>query len=301
MGNIIPYRFVKKAILTFPRQDMELPFAYHIMDTIRIHPRCINDNPAKKRLRPSLQAISFLLFLYCLYFCIQVKIHSIHRRIFGQSRCQPKGAYNPSRGRIQSSDRFIGQIRLHLQKLFPFQNPKAFHPIFLTSFQQLLQLFPIFYIKAKHQRTISPKREIQLPGKVFHQSVSPQVQSRLFCSRLRIITRMDNTAVRLRRSLANIGSFFQYGNFPVIRRQFPRNRTAAYPGSYNDYIISFHPSFPNGISAPDISPFLFYKKVSSTLHEEPPVLPQSMSFWRKTFLYGKKAGKISACFLSAAF
>ena len=34
--------------------------------------------------------------------------------------------------------------------------------------------------------------------------------------------------------------------------------------------------------------FLYGKKVSSTLHEEPPVLPQSMSFWRRTFLYGKK-------------
>ncbi len=32
--------------------------------------------------------------------------------------------------------------------------------------------------------------------------------------------------------------------------------------------------------------FLYGKKVSSTLHEEPSVLPQSMSFWRRTFLYG---------------
>ncbi len=34
--------------------------------------------------------------------------------------------------------------------------------------------------------------------------------------------------------------------------------------------------------------FLYGKKVSLTLHEEPSVLPQSTSFWRRTFLYGKK-------------
>ncbi len=33
---------------------------------------------------------------------------------------------------------------------------------------------------------------------------------------------------------------------------------------------------------------LYGKKVSSTLHEEPSVLSQFISFWRRNFLYGKK-------------
>ena len=63
----------------------------------------------------------------------------------------------------------------------------------------------------------------------------------------------------------------------------PAGKTASI--SFNTIPMIILHSFSIGFR---LRKLLLYNKVSSTLHEEPSVLRQSVSVWWRTFLYGKK-------------
>ena len=88
-----------------------------------------------------------------------------------------------------------------------------------------------------YQRTISFEWEIQVFRQLFHHLISAHIEFRHQGTFRRVIARMDDGAVCLGSTAADILLFLQHADLCLIPRQFPRRCRSGYTCSDYDHII----------------------------------------------------------------
>ena len=222
---------------------MDLLTAHLIMEPVRVDSRRIDDDfslqLSLRCLQDKVRFSAVLGSFYLFHGSVEHELHTVRGSVLRISRRQGEGTYDTAGRRVQSPLSLIRNMGLHLLQFVPADDAQAWNTILFSLFQQPLQNRPVLIQAADDQRSDLFKRNIQVTAHLLHHPVAFHIQLRHQGAGLRVISRMDDRAVCLARSAADVLRALDHKHLQVIPAQFSCGSAAAHTCP-DDYDIIHH-------------------------------------------------------------
>ena len=144
--------------------------------------------------------------------------------------------------RIERCNGLIGDIRLHLDKLVSLDDAKIRDAVLPALFEQQIKAPSLLLIGADDKRSAAVERNVEISCKISHHGIALDVELCHERTRHAVVACVDDGAVCLGRTAADVLFLFEDTDAGVVAGQLPGNSAAANTGTDNDYIIHMETS-----------------------------------------------------------
>ena len=130
--------------------------------------------------------------------------------ILGESDRQLERTDDACRGRKQRADDLVADVGFDFEKRIPIEHLQAFDAVFLAALAELVELGELFGIGADGQGADALEGHVQFPAHRVHHAVALDVELCFQRPVLRVIARVDDRAVRLAGTCADVLILFDH-------------------------------------------------------------------------------------------
>ena len=221
----------------------------HLRDFVRMDTCGIHHVPGPHRPRVSAAGGDLIATFFSIDMPnleIQQQIHPVVHGVADGGDGQLVWADDGGGGGVERTGYLIRQGRLQRPCLLPFQDAQLFHAVADSSGIECTYHTFVFFSEAYDQRPIPPIRHAQLSGHCLHHPGTAHVQPGFQASLRRVISRMDDTGIRMGRPHRHIVFLLQDAHLEVICRQGPGQHPSHDSCSYDCYVIHILPCLSPG-------------------------------------------------------
>ena len=237
-----PGFFVQKLIFAAARGDRKRIVPDQTGDRIGIQAGAVEhhfrpDRSAVRRFDPVTIRIFFSRCLDCRNRKIRQKLRAVIHRVPDGMQRQLIGAYDRAGRRRQGASDPGRKIWFCFSDFFSADQRQLFYPVLFSPRQQSAQDPPVIFRIADHKGPVPAIFDVKIPAELLHPFRTFDVQDRFQAARFRIISGVDDPAVRFGLSHRCVVFFFQDHDAVLIFCQMIGDQSADDPAADNGDVI----------------------------------------------------------------
>ena len=233
---MVPGGVVQQKVVPPPRHNGHAFVADLVVQFVGVYPGSIDDAAGFQRAAVGLQPPAAVDGLHLLHFGVKLEPHAVFGGVLGKGVGQPEGADDAAGGGPEGGHHFVGNVGLHGAQFLPLHDAQPFHAVGYTVFIELFQGRAVLLTQADHQAAALFVGKIQLLGESRHHPAARYVQGGHPAAGGGVKSRVDNGAVGLAGTAADVLLFIYHQNLGFISAQLPGYRAARNTAADDDDI-----------------------------------------------------------------